>query len=103
MTPTAWILLLWILFIASHLGLASTRVEPVLKRKLPGSGFLAFYSLVAFAIFVPLCWIYFANPAAGSRGGLGIIPVLGRAPKTRPSSSPGRSPTPGPLQIRTRC
>ena len=64
-SPTIWILLLWVLFIGTHLGLASTRVEPVLKDKLSLRGFLGVYSLVALASFVPLCWIYFGNRHAG--------------------------------------
>ena len=65
MTPTSWILLLWALFIGTHLGLASTRVEPALKEKLTANGFLGLYSLVALASFVPLCWIYLGNRHAG--------------------------------------
>lgn len=65
MTPTTWIVVLWIAFIGSHLGLASLRVEPVLKRKLGEGGFMGFYSLIALAAFVPLCWIYIDNRHAG--------------------------------------
>lgn len=65
MTPTLWILLLWLVFIGGHLGLASVRVEPVLKEKLGEPAFLGLYSLVALASFVPLCWIYFDNRHAG--------------------------------------
>lgn len=65
MTPTVSIWLLWIVFIGTHLGLASTRVEPTLKKTLTPSGFLGVYSLVALASFVPLCWIYFENRHAG--------------------------------------
>lgn len=66
MSPTAWILLLWIAFTATHLGLASTRVEPGLRRRLGDAGFLGLYSVVALAFFVPLVWIYFSNRHAGS-------------------------------------
>ncbi len=65
MSPTAWIVLLWAAFIASHLGLASVRVEPKLRAKLGDAAFLGLYSVVALAIFVPLMSIYFGNRHAG--------------------------------------
>lgn len=65
MSPTAWIVLLWIGFTATHLGLASVRVEPPLRRRLGDAAFLGLYSLVAFAFFVPLVWIYFGNRHTG--------------------------------------
>lgn len=65
MTETVWIVLLWIAFTATHLGLASTRVEPALRARLGRAGFLGLYSLVAFAIFVPLMWVYFGHRHAG--------------------------------------
>lgn len=66
MSATAWIVCLWLVFTATHLGLASVRVEPGLRKRLGASGFLALYSLVSFATFVPLCWIYFGNRHAGT-------------------------------------
>jgi uncharacterized membrane protein len=66
MSPTAWILLLWLAFTATHVGLASVRVEPGLRRRLGDAGFLGIYSAVSLAFFVPLVWIYFANRHAGS-------------------------------------
>ena len=65
MSVTMAIVLLWIGFIGTHLGLASVRVEPRLKEQLGTQAFLGLYSLVALALFVPLCWIYFANVHAG--------------------------------------
>lgn len=65
MTEAAWIALLWIAFTATHLGLASVRVEPALRARLGRGAFLALYSLVAFAIFVPLVWVYFGHRHAG--------------------------------------
>jgi uncharacterized membrane protein len=59
------ITLLWAAFTATHLGLASVRVEPRLRAKLSDGGFLGLYSVVALAIFVPLMQIYFANRHAG--------------------------------------
>jgi len=60
------ILLLWAAFTATHLGLASVRVEPRLRAKLGDGPFLGLYSLVALAIFIPLVWIYLANRHAGA-------------------------------------
>jgi uncharacterized membrane protein len=65
MSPTVSIVLLWIAFTATHLGLASVRVEPKLRAKLGDAGFLGLYSVVALALFVPLVTIYFGNRHAG--------------------------------------
>lgn len=65
MSPTASIVLLWMAFITTHLGLASVRVEPKLRAKLGDAPFLGLYSVVALAIFVPLMTIYFGNRHAG--------------------------------------
>ena len=65
MSPTLAIALLWIAFTATHLGLASVRVEPKLRERLGDAGFLGLYSAVALAIFVPLVSIYFGNRHAG--------------------------------------
>lgn len=42
------------------------------------------------------------TPATGPRRGLTITSIRGHRARTQLSSSPGQSPTPGPLQIRTR-
>lgn len=65
MTEAAWIALLWIAFTATHLGLASVRVEPALTRRMGRTLFLVLYSAVAFVFFVPLVWIYFDHRHAG--------------------------------------
>jgi uncharacterized membrane protein len=65
MSPTLSIVLLWIAFTATHLGLASVRVEPKLRAKLGDAGFLGLYSVIALALFVPLVTIYFGNRHAG--------------------------------------
>jgi len=57
---------LWIAFAATHMGLSSVRLRPALLARLGEQGFLAAYSLVSFAIFVPLVWYYFAHKHAGS-------------------------------------
>ena len=65
MSVTTSIVLLWIAFTATHLGLASVRVEPKLRAKLGDAAFLGLYSVVALALFVPLVMIYFGNRHAG--------------------------------------
>jgi uncharacterized membrane protein len=65
LSPTTSIVLLWIAFTATHLGLASGRVEPKLRAKLGDTAFLGLYSVVALALFVPLMTTYFGNRHAG--------------------------------------
>jgi len=67
------IALLWAAFTATHLGLASVRVEPRLRAKLGDAPFLGLYSLVALAIFVPLMHLYFTNRHTGAW--LWVLPV----------------------------
>ena len=61
----AWIAGLWLLFAATHMGLSSQRLRPRVVARLGERGFLGLYSLVAFAIFVPLVWVYYANKHSG--------------------------------------
>ncbi|MDD9828328.1 MAG: NnrU family protein [Deltaproteobacteria bacterium] len=65
MDATALILSLWIAFAASHIGLASVRVEPRLRAALGNRAFLALYSALSLALFIPLVSIYFGNRHAG--------------------------------------
>jgi uncharacterized membrane protein len=65
MSVTTSIVLLWIAFTGTHLGLASVHVEPKLRAKLGDATFLGLYSAVALALFVPLVTIYFGNRHAG--------------------------------------
>jgi uncharacterized membrane protein len=65
MSSTTSIVLLWIAFTATHLGLASVRVEPRLRAQLGDTAFVGFYSAIALALFVPLMSIYFGNRHAG--------------------------------------
>ncbi len=73
MDTTTTVGLLWAAFIATHLGLASTRVEPVLRKRMGDQPFLGLYSLVALALFVPLVWIYLDNRHAD--GWIWAVPV----------------------------
>lgn len=61
MRPDLAILLLWIGFAGSHLALSSLRLRPRLVAGFGDQPFLGVYSLVAFAFFVPLVWIYIEN------------------------------------------
>lgn len=65
MDAPALILLLWIAFAASHIGLASVRIEPRLRAALGNRAFLALYSALSLALFIPLVSIYFGNRHAG--------------------------------------
>lgn len=59
------ILLLWLLFGATHIGGSSMPVRGRLIRWLGLTGFKALYSLIAFATFIPLCYVFFKNKHAG--------------------------------------
>ena len=61
MSPVAWIVLLWVAFALTHMGLSSLRARGRLSAALGEQGFLGLYSLVSLVVFVPLVWIYFAN------------------------------------------
>jgi uncharacterized membrane protein len=65
MSATVTILLLWVLFAASHIGLSSTALRPRLVGRIGEQPFLGLYSVVALAIFVPLVWFYFAHKHVG--------------------------------------
>ena len=75
MSPAAQVALLWLAFAGTHLVLASRRVEPALVARLGRQGYLGFYSLVALATFVPLCFVYFTNRHAGEW--LWVAPATG--------------------------
>jgi uncharacterized membrane protein len=65
MDPTRAIAELWLAFGLSHVVLASARLRPRLVRLLGEPAYLGLFSAVAFACFVPLCWIYFTHRHAG--------------------------------------
>jgi uncharacterized membrane protein len=65
MDPVLGILLLWLAFAATHIGLSSSRVRPRLVGALGPLAFSALYSVVALALFVPLIRLYFTNKHAG--------------------------------------
>lgn len=52
------LVLLWLAFAATHVGLSSLRLRPRLVSSLGEGGYLLGYSLVSLATFVPLAWIW---------------------------------------------
>ena len=78
MDATARIVALWIAFGVTHIGLSSTPLRSRLVSTLGERGFGALYSLLAFATFVPLVWVYATNRHAGSQlWYLGELPGAG--------------------------
>jgi len=66
MSPTVWIVLLWLGFAVSHMVLSSVRLRPLLVEQLGERGYAGMFSVVALAFFVPLVWIYFGNKHYGA-------------------------------------
>lgn len=66
MSPVVAVALLWVLFGATHMVLSSTSLRPRLVAALGERGFLGVYSLVAFASFVPLVWVYMGHRHQGA-------------------------------------
>ncbi len=67
MVATLVILLLWMGFGATHIGLSSTSVRQRLVDSVGENAFRGIYSLIAFAFFIPLMWFYFTHKHAGPR------------------------------------
>lgn len=66
MSPATTIVLLWLGFSGTHVALSHPPVRARLVSALGAGGFLGAYSIVAFAFFVPLCWVYFAHLHEGA-------------------------------------
>jgi uncharacterized membrane protein len=66
MAPALAVAGLWLLFGASHMALSSPNLRGRLVAALGERGFLGVYSLVAFATFVPLVWVYFGHRHQGA-------------------------------------
>ena len=64
-SPTLTIALLWLPFAGSHLALSSRLLRSRLRTALGPEGFMAVYSLVAFATFIPLVVYYAAHRHQG--------------------------------------
>jgi uncharacterized membrane protein len=65
MTAVGVIIALWVLFALSHVVLSSNPLRPRAVRLLGERLYQGLYSLVAFAIFVPLVLVYAGNKHAG--------------------------------------
>jgi uncharacterized membrane protein len=65
MLPTFAVALLWLGFAGSHMALSSLRLRPQIADRIGEQAFRGLYSLVAFAFFIPLVWIYFAHKHSG--------------------------------------
>lgn len=57
---------LWIAFAATHIWLSSLGLRPRLVERLGERGFQGLFSVVALAIFVPLCAVYAQHKHAGA-------------------------------------
>ena len=79
MSAAYWIAFWWGMFAGTHLVLSSLPVRGQLIARLGEKGFVRLYSLIAFATFIPLVWVYFGNRHAG-----GVIWNLAAAPGVRP-------------------
>ena len=65
MGATIAIVLLWLGFGGSHIALSVLSIRDQLVRRLGEWPFRGLYSLVSFAFFIPLVWVYAAHKHAG--------------------------------------
>ena len=65
MSATTEIILLWTGFAGTHLLLSSLPVRRRIIARIGEDAFRGLYSLVAFAWFIPLVWVYFGNKHSG--------------------------------------
>lgn len=66
MGPEAKIFLWWILFGGTHILGSSLPVRTFLINRIGNQPFKGIYSLVSFATFIPLCYVYFTNKHVGA-------------------------------------
>ena len=67
MDPALGVVLLWVAFTATHVGLSSLRVRPRVVGVLGEVGYIGLYSVVALGIFIPLIRLYFTSKHAGAQ------------------------------------
>jgi len=79
MSAAFWITFWWAMFAGTHMVLSSLPVRGKLIARLGEKTFRGLYSLIAFATFIPLVWVYFGNRHAG-----GVVWSLAAAPGVRP-------------------
>ena len=78
MSAAFWIAFWWGMFAGTHMILSSLPVRGKLVARLGEKSFLGLYSLVAFATFIPLVWVYLGN-----RHGGGVVWNLAATPGVR--------------------
>ena len=66
MAPELQILMWWLLFGATHVLGSSVPVRTALIGKMGLRGFKGLYSLVSFATFIPLVYVFFTHKGAGA-------------------------------------
>ena len=76
MDPVLQIVLLWVAFAATHMGMSSLQLRPKLDGVLGEAGFAGVYSIVALVIFVPLVSIYWGHKHEGEM----LYPLVRAAP-----------------------
>src|SRR3970040_1984404 len=75
MSAAFWIVFWWGTFAGTHMVLSSPPVRTRLIARLGDKAFLGLYSLIAFATFIPLVWVYLGNRrAAGLVWNLASVP-----------------------------
>ena len=79
MSAAFWIAFCWGMFAGTHMVLSSLPVRGKLIARLGEKAFVGLYSLIAFATFIPLVWVYLDN----RRGG-GVVWSLAATPGVRP-------------------
>jgi uncharacterized membrane protein len=74
--PVLTVAAMWALFIATHMGLATSRIRGALVARLGERGFLMLYSLVAAVAFAALVATYVSVRDFGPPGlGLAVYPL----------------------------
>lgn len=78
MSPAVIVLLLWLLFGVTHTALSHPPVRGRLVGSLGQRGYVLLYSMVAFATFIPLIWVFFEyrNPHAVPLPALALTPGI---------------------------
>lgn len=76
MDPVWQIVLLWVAFAATHMGMSSLQLRPKLVGVLGEAGFAGVYSIVALVIFVPLVSVYWGHKHEGAM----LYPMLRATP-----------------------
>jgi uncharacterized membrane protein len=77
MEPALGVLLLWLLFGGTHVGLGAARVRAALVRRLGEGGFIALFSAVSAVSFAALVAYYATHRFEGAAGpGLAAVPAV---------------------------